>query len=144
MEDEIKRACWRAGAKLGIGLSLVAAVLGVRVITTAPAGVEGEVAKLERVEAELANERAESGQPVGKADDTPSQPTAAAVRSEGSAEDDSIVSRFSAGVRKTVGGSSDRDGDLDAERLVSCRLPTGTQFMRAADCGLRGGQSTDL
>lgn len=134
MEEEIQRALIKAGAKLGIGLSLLAAVIGIRVITTAPAGVEGEIEELAAIEAELAAETARAESARGSRAD----------REEPEAEPaDSLVGRLSKTARTAAGGSGESDPD-DAERLVSCQLPGGSQFMRAADCATRGGQSTDL
>lgn len=124
----MRRACIKAGTKLGVGLALVIVVIGIRLITATPDGVEAEIEELSRVEAELAASASESERAAGA-----SAPSDA---------NDSIVSRLSAGVREQLGGS--KGSDPDAERLVSCRLPSGSQFMRAADCAVRGGESTAL
>ena len=124
MEPEIKRACSKAAAKLGIGLSLLAAVIGVRLVTVTPEGIESGIEELERLDSELASE--------ARADDS-------ATAGRDSNQDKSIVSRLSAGVREHLPGSS---GTRDGDRMVSCQLRGAQQFMRADDCAIRGGHST--
>lgn len=130
MEPEIKSACIKAGVRLGVGLSVVTALVGIRLVTATPDGVEAGVAALERLDAELAaeSEQAQALESVGGGDvaDPPSE--------------DSIVSRLGAGVRDHLpdADSSTRDGD----QMVSCRIGGRTHFMRAATCAMRGGSST--
>jgi hypothetical protein len=127
MEPEMKSALWKAGAKLGIGLTLVAAVVGFRMITVTPEGVPAAIEKLEELDSQIAAEAAEND-------------AADAALAKGG--DDSFVARFGTGVREHLSGS---DSDSrDGERLVSCRLSGRTQFMRADDCAVRGGESTLL
>lgn len=129
MEVGLKSAFMKAGLKLAGGLFLVAAVLGIRIVVATPEGVEAEIAELEQVEAELAAAQATSG---------PGAKTSAPAEATRS----SRLTRFGADVRARFTGAA--KGPPDGERLVSCRLEGGVQFMRAADCGTRGGKSTDL
>lgn len=124
----MKSACLKAGAKLGIGLSLLAAVIGIRLVTTTPDGVESDIRELERLDAQMASEATAAN---------PETPAA-----ESTDVDDSIVSRFSEGIHglKSNSDSRSRAGD----ELVSCRLAGRTHFMRANDCAMRRGESTIL
>ena len=124
MEPEMKSAWLRTGMKLGIGLALIAAVIGIRMITATPDGIESGIAELERLDSQLAAEAA------------PSAAEKAATASDSDDEGASIVSRLSGGMLGSDSGS--RDGD----KLVSCRVNGATQFMRADDCAMRGGEST--
>ncbi len=126
METEIKSAFVKAGAKLSIGLTLVVAVVGIRMITVTPEGLPTAIEKLERLESELAAEApgTRSAHPFGE---------------DGNSED-SIVSRLTAGLRD--GEGNDDSGSREGERLVSCRVAASTHFMRADDCAMRGGVST--
>jgi hypothetical protein len=127
MEPEMKTSLRKAAIKLGIGLTLVAAVVGIRMITVTPEGVPAAIEKLEQLDSEIAAEAAESER-VGTA--------------SADGADESFVSRFGAGMRDHFPGS---DSDSRAgERMVSCRLSGRTQFMRADDCAVRGGESTFL
>jgi len=124
MEPEMKTACLKAGAKLGIGLSLLAAVIGIRMVTTTAEGVESGIKDLERLDAQIASESASTN---ANAPDTAPVP------------DDSIVSQLGAGIRERLPGGDPRSRDGD--KLVSCRLGDSTHFMRADDCAMRGGAS---
>jgi hypothetical protein len=128
MEPEMKSACLKACAKLGIGLSLLVAVIGIRVVTTTPEGVESDIRELERLDAEIVSEAIAAN------------PEASAA--ESAAVDDSIASRLSGGLHGLTSNSDSRSGDGD--KLVSCRLDGRTHFMRADDCAMRGGRSTIL
>ena len=129
MESGMKKAWRRAGLKLGVGLALVAALIGIRMITARREGVESGIAELERLESELAAE------PISGT----SAPVADGKSTEAPGDaDGSIVSRLGAGIL----GSDSRPHDGD--RLVSCRLDGATRFMRADDCALRGGDATGL
>ena len=124
MEPEMRSAYWKASAKLGIGLTLLAAIIGIRMVVATPEGVPAAIEKLDQLNAALAAESAER------------------ERSSAAGATDSIVSRLSAGMLEHLPGSSSptRGGD----QLVSCRLNDRTQFMRADDCAMRGGESTVL
>lgn len=122
----MKSACSRAAAKLSIGLSLLVAVIGIRVLTATPPGIESDFKELERLDVQLASESTVATSKSHAAD--PSW-------------DDSIGSRLSAGIRERIPGfesARSRDGD----KLVSCRLDGANHFMRADDCAMRGGRST--
>lgn len=121
----MKTACLKAGAKLGIGLSLLAAVIGIRLVTTTPEGIESGIEELERLDAQMAAEAV-----VANAEITQAEPTS----------EDSIVSRLTAGIAEGSSGSDSRSPDAD--KMVSCRLAGSTHFMRADDCAMRGGEST--
>jgi hypothetical protein len=127
MEPEMKSACLKAAVKLGIGLSLLGAVIGIRLVTTTRDGVESGIKELERLDEQIASE---------------SISTNSGTREAEPAADDSIVSRLAAGVREHMPSSDSRSGDGD--KLVSCRLGGSTHFMRADDCAIRGGESTVL
>lgn len=127
MEPELKTAYWKAGAKLGIGLTLVAAVVGIRMISVTPEGVPAAIEKLEQLDSEIAAEAAEN------------ERAATALVEDG---DESLVSRLGAGMREHLQDSD--SGSPDGERMVSCRSNGRTQFMRADDCAVRGGESTFL
>jgi hypothetical protein len=128
MEPEMKSACLKVGAKLGIGLSLLVALIGIRLLTTTPEGVESEILELERLDAQIATEAIAA---------IPEAPAA-----ESAAVDESIASRLSVGFHDLTSNSDSRSGDGD--KLVSCRLDGRTHFMRADDCAMRGGRSTIL
>jgi hypothetical protein len=125
MEPEIKRACSKAAAKLGIGLSLLAAVIGIRLVTAMPEGIESGIEELERLEAQIGSE---------------SNSTRSETPDVDPASGDSIVSRLGAGMLEHMPDSD--SGPRDGDKLVSCRLGASTHFMRAGDCSMRGGDST--
>jgi hypothetical protein len=125
MGPELKSACLKAGAKLGIGLSLLVAVIGIRLVTTTPEGVESDIKELERLDSRLASEAM-----APKSNLLEAEPVV----------DDSIGSRLSGGMRNPTADSDSRSGDGD--KLVSCRMGGRTHFMRANDCAMRGGEST--
>jgi hypothetical protein len=127
MEPELKKACWNAAVKLGIGLTLVVAVIGIRLVSVTSDGVPAAIEKLDALNDQLAEESA-AGSPAA---------SRTASESEGS-----IVARLSAGVREHFTSSNGKS--RDGERLVSCRLSGRTQFMRADDCAVHGGASTDV
>jgi hypothetical protein len=127
MEPEMKTACVKAAAKLGIGLCLLTAVIGIRLVTISTDGVESGIRELKRLDAQIASEPASASAPVLDA-----EPPA----------DDGIVSRLSAGIRERMPGSDSRSRDGD--KLVSCYIGGRTQFMRADNCAMRGGKSTDV
>jgi hypothetical protein len=130
MNEEVRRACIKAGAKLGIGLSLVVALIGIRLVTATPAGLEAGLDELERLDAEIAAEST----PAEKNETNDTQPKVS--------DDDSIVSRLGAGMREQLGPAEAENQGGD--QLVSCRLGGATQFMRAHDCAMRGGKATVL
>lgn len=129
MEPEMKSAIWKASAKLGIGLTLVAAIVGIRIITAKPEGVPAALERLEALDSQIAAEAAENEE-------------AAVAATSAEDGDDSFVSRLGAGMREHLPGSE--PDSRDGERMVSCRLSERTQFMRADDCAVRGGESTFL
>ena len=121
----MKTACLKAGAKLGIGLSLLAAVIGIRLVTTTPEGIESGIEELERLDAQIAAEAAAANAEIPEAEPT---------------SEDSIASRLTAGIVEGSPGSDSRS--QDADKMVSCRLAGSTHFMRADNCAMRGGEST--
>jgi hypothetical protein len=125
MRPELKSACLKAAAKLGIGLSLLVALIGIRLVTTTPEGVESDIKELERLDSQFASEAmaAKSNSPQAE-----------------SAVDDSVGSILGGGMRDPTPNSGSRSGDGDT--LVTCRVGGRTHFMRANDCATRGGQST--
>ena len=133
MDSDLQAAVKKAGVKLGGGLLALTAILAIRVVTATPEGVESEIAELEAAAKEIAAEDAAGTQDHDSAVDSTAP----------DAEDASLVSRLrekAPGKRPATAGS----GAEDADRLVSCNLGGGVQFMRAADCATRGGTSTDF
>lgn len=126
MDEDLKKAGRKAGIKLAGGILVIAAVIGIRVVTADPGGINGQIAELDAIESELARDADERG-----------------VEAPRQASDDSFMARLVATVRENLPLASAKSGP-DAERLVSCRLGSSTQFMRAADCLSRGGDSTDF
>ncbi len=122
MDDKLLKAWRMAGIKLVGGLLILGGFLAVRMVTADPDGLDAEIAKLEAVEQEIAADAEQRGVPVASAQ-----------------QDDSIVSRMKAQVMPNAGPAGP-----DPDRLVTCRLSGGTQFMRAADCLSRGGSSSDF
>ncbi len=126
MEAYLSKALIRAGAKLGVGLAVVGAVIGVRIVTVRPAGLEGDLAELERLEASLA-----AGDMPGAMSAEASEAAAASGAGSASAE-----------VPPPAAPSMADTNDLD--RMVRCDLGGGALFMRAADCATRGGRLEEL
>lgn len=127
----MKKAIVKAGWKLGGGLLLVGAVIGVRIVTADPDGIEGEIEQLDALEAELSAE-------------TEARREAASVPVEEDREGpeaDGLVARMSATVRASLRG---QEPGPDPNRVVRCDLGGGIQFTRAADCQSRGGDITDV
>ena len=120
----MKSACLKAGAKLGVGLSLLAAVIGIRLVTTRPAGIE----ELERLDAQITSEA------IAKTSET------LETSEKAPGPGDTIVSRLSAGIHDDRPSSASRS--QEGAKLVSCRLSGSIHFMRADDCAMRGGEST--
>jgi hypothetical protein len=133
MEATLESAFKWAGLKLGGGLMFIVAIIGIRVVTAIPAGVESEIAELEALESEIAAESVSAGRRVEPKVDPKEMPPV---------EDDSLASRLGATVRERLSGPKEAGPDVD--RLVSCSLANGIHFMRAADCATRGGRSTDF
>jgi len=131
MQSDIETAIKRAGLKLGGGLLLLAALIGIRIITAQPGGIESEIAELEQHESEVA----EGGQIEPRA----AAPEAATANAEASR---SMLSGL--GLSGRASSSASGPSALDADRLVSCELRGSVQFMRGADCATRGGRATDL
>ena len=125
MRPELKSACLNAASKLGIGLSLLVALIGIRLVTTTPEGIESDIKELESLDSQLASE-------------------AMAARSKApEAEpvlDDSVGSMLRGGMLDPTPNSGSRS--RDGEKLVTCRVGGRTHFMRANDCATRGGEST--
>lgn len=124
----MKSACLKAGAKLGVGLSLLAAVIGIRLVTTRPAGIEAGIEELERLDAQITSEA------IAKTSET------LETSEKAPGPGDSIVSRLSAGIHDDRPSSASRS--QEGAKLVSCRLSGSIHFMRADDCAMRGGEST--
>jgi hypothetical protein len=126
MEPWLSKALWRAGTKLTLGLAVLGALVGIRIVTVTPAGVEGDLAELERLEAELAAEGA-GGEPSH----------------EVGADSEAAFAGESAPGPETTGSPAPAD-PADIDRLVRCHGGQGVQFMRAADCAMRGGALEEL
>ncbi|MEZ4290086.1 MAG: hypothetical protein R3E53_05905 [Myxococcota bacterium] len=132
MDEDLKRACLRAGIKLGVGLSVVAALVGLRIVTVTPSGLASDLAELEAVDRERAAEREDER---ASGDDSP-PPAGAASPARRTRR---RLGRLESGLRGVL-GESGTEVEPDAERLVACRLGERVEFMRAADCALRGGR----
>ncbi|HPG24462.1 MAG: hypothetical protein H6748_18985 [Spirochaetaceae bacterium] len=133
MDEDLKRACLRAGIKLGVGLSVVAALVGLRIVTVTPSGLASDLAELEAVDRERAAEREDER---ASGDDSP---TAGRRGESGASDAQAPLGRLESGLRGVL-GESGTEVEPDAERLVACRLGERVEFMRAADCALRGGR----
>ena len=129
MDEDLKRASIKAAIKLGGGLLILCGFIGVRLITADPDGLDAEIAQLAAVEDQIATEAAEQVEAQGEA------------RAKPMAED-STLSRLESGVRERMPKKARLNPEAD--RLVSCQLGGGVQFMRAADCLTRGGKSKDF
>lgn len=125
METAIKSAVVNAGLKAAIGLSLVAGLIAIRLVSATPEGVKAGIEELERLDAQLS------------AESTGANSNGSSVATGG---DESMVSKMTAGVRERMGASDSRT--RDGEKLVSCVVSGRTHFMRADDCAMRRGQSS--
>lgn len=129
MQAYLSKALWRAGTKLALGLAVVAALVGIRIVTATPTGVEGEIAELERFEAALAAADAGGGAEAGdRALDGASASSATARDSEPD---------------PSAAGNAPGDGQ-DLDRMVRCLSGGSAQYMRAVDCATRGGDLEEL
>lgn len=137
MEAHLSKACWRAGAKLFAGFALIGAVVGIRIVTAKPTGIEAEIAELERFEAEQAAGGSAAGADgSGAGAESLEGSSASRPRSAGGLLDGSD--------REDAGPAAAGTDALDPDRMVRCHLAGQVQFMRAADCGLRGGGLEEL
>lgn len=127
----MKKIIPRAGGKLGGGLMLLGALIGLRLVTVDPDGIEGELAELEAFEAELS---------AGADARTPARVAETSVAGAGD-DERGLLARVSATL---LDGLSGEAPGPDPNRLVRCELGGGVQFMRAANCQGRGGDLTDV
>ena len=129
MQAYLSKALWRAGTRLTLGLAVVGALVGIRIVTATPTGVEGEIAELERFEAERAVAEAGAVETTGdRAVDATSATPAPARDSEPDPSE---------------AGTSRSDGQ-DLDRMVRCLVGGSAQYMRAVDCATRGGFLQEL
>lgn len=126
MEAYLSKAMRRAGLKLAVGLSVIGALVGIRIVTATPDGLEADLAELERFDAGLENP--ESVEASG----------AAAPTGDGSGNG------TEAGWFGQTESSDSAAGGPDPDRMVRCRLDAQLQFMRASDCATRGGALEEL
>jgi len=126
MEAEIRSAWITAGVKLCLGLVLLCAVIGIRIVTASPQRA------VEAVEA-----ASPDAEPIRDQNEDPELRSHPQL--EMAAEKSSVLARVVDEVREQLPGGppASRDGD----KLVSCRLDGRTQFMRADDCAMRRGTS---
>jgi hypothetical protein len=138
MQPEIKRAWIQGGVRLGVGATLVLALIGVRIVTVRSASEEPEAGTRDATEAQRV-----AGLPSESASRSAAAPVDAstAARTE-VAQPQSLIERLSASVGDRMPDSAPKGHEGDA--LVSCRLDEGSRFMRAADCAMRGGRATLL
>jgi len=127
MEPEIRRAVSKAGMKLGIGLTLLCGLIGLRIVTATSPGIESGIEELERLDAQWVTESTTPGS------------ESSAMESDADAEN-SLGSRMAATLRDHLPGSD--PAPRGGYRLVSCDLNGRTHFTRAEDCAARGGRST--
>lgn len=129
MEPHLAKACRRAATKVVAGVAVLGAVVGLRIVTATPRGIEAELAELERFEAERTAgapaPASDSGETRRIADD----PAEVADAEAGSAGADD------------PGWAASVD---DPDRLVKCGFGTERQYTRAADCETRGGRVEEL
>ncbi|MBY0397638.1 MAG: hypothetical protein K2X91_14385, partial [Thermoleophilia bacterium] len=118
MDAYLSKACWRAGAKLVAGFAVIGALVGIRIVTATPTGLDADLEELERLDAELAAGGASSrdGQGASMADGEPGN---AVPRAMGAAA--------GTGSEPGPGGAG-----ADLDRMVRCEVAGRTQFMRAA------------
>lgn len=129
MQAYLSKALWRAGTRLTLGLAVVGALVGIRIVTATPTGVEGEIAELERFEAEQA--AADAGRVEETGDrglDGALAPSAAARDSEPGPSE----------------AGTESSGGEDLDRMVRCLSGGNAQYMRAVDCATRGGDLEEL
>jgi len=124
MEAAMRSAWMKAGLKMGLGFFVVAAVLGIRVVS---------VDKLEDSSASPGDGPVVDARPV---DDIRAHQVEAVVN-----EEESTTGGVMAGIREALPGSGTAE-PRPGDRMVSCRIRGTTQFMTADDCGVRGGRST--
>jgi len=129
MQAYLSKALWRAGTKLTLGMAVVGALVGIRIVTATPTGVEGEIAELERFEAELAAAAA------GEVETTSDRALDAAPAPSALARDSEPGPSEAATARS--------DGQ-DLDRMVRCLAGGSAQYMRAVDCATRGGDLQEL
>ena len=120
-----------AGGKLGGGLLLLGALIGVRIVTADADGIQGELEELEAFEVEFSADA-----------DAHTSFRGAETSVAGAGDDESgLLARVSATLRDGLSGEAPGP---DPNRLVRCELGGGVQFMRAANCQSRGGDLTDV
>jgi hypothetical protein len=130
MQSDIETAIKRAGLKLGGGLLLLCALIGIRIVTATPAGIESEIAELE-----------ESGAALAEVDAHAADPSSDVATGDAGTRGSLVPDR---GPRGRSSSSASGAAARDAERLVSCEIRGSVHFMRAADCATRGGRAADL
>jgi len=121
MEPEMRKAWTTAGLKMGIGLFVVAGLLGIRIVTVVPDHASWLASRNGKAANSFERFDRNQGAAVKVASDAETGPQADSNGSAGPSAPPVL-----------------RDGD----RLVSCQLPRGAQFMTADDCAMRGGAST--
>jgi hypothetical protein len=114
----------KAGLKMGIGLFVVAAVLGIRVVSVERLDDSSQIAGDGRV-----------------ADTRPIDRVEIAKDEAAREADESSMRQVMTGMRERLPGSASAEA-RPGDRMVSCRLRGTTQFMTADDCAMRGGHST--
>jgi len=124
MEAAIRSAWIKAGLKMGLGVFVVAAVLGIRVVSVGRLDDSSKIAGSGPVADALPVERA------GIAKDEALGDT-----------EESSMRQVMTGMRERLPGSANAEA-RPGDRMVSCRIRGTTQFMTADDCAMRGGRST--
>lgn len=125
---DLQRAWIWAGARIALGLGILAAGIGFRMSQVSPAETLPEPESGVRAFAE------QPAEPARTAD------AAAASAADSEAHSANSESGLLGRVQgRLLGPAKERDA---ADRMVSCSLRGGTRFMTAADCAARGGGAT--
>lgn len=127
MESEMRTAWLKAAGKLALGLCVVGAVLGIRIVTVA---VDAGKSASDGIAASAEQTQANAG---GVREVAP--PAADALE-----PDDSSMGGLASGLLDRLPGTAEMPHAGD--RMVSCTLGGAIRFMRADDCAMRGGEST--
>lgn len=117
----MQKAWTTAALKMGIGLFVVVGLLGIRIVTALPDHASRSTVR-----------DAAAADSFERFDRDLSAAAKVASDAETGSGADSNESR----------GPSAPPVLRDGDRLVSCQLPRGAQFMTADDCAMRGGEST--
>ena len=128
---DLQRSWIWAGARIALGLGLLAAAIGFRMSQVSPAEPPPDRGSGVRAFAEPS---ADSAVSPGGAESVAEN--SAALGADPAAPESGLLGRVQG---RLLGPAKERDA---ADQMVSCRLRGGTRFMTAADCAARGGSAT--